>query len=132
MTARACAIGPLDAMAPMRCALGGRSHMPELTAVVALGLRQQQHWDRLLGGLLYATSPRVDWASLLRLSFSVDVLDCPKCRGRLRVVAVITEREPVRRILAHLGMPTEPPALARARDPTDEPDAVDAVAQLAL
>jgi hypothetical protein len=79
-----------------------------------------RHWDRLLGGLLYATSPRVDWASLLRRSFSVDVLDCPKCHGRLRVVAVITERAPIRRILAHLGIATEAPPLARARDPTDD------------
>jgi hypothetical protein len=79
-----------------------------------------RHWDRLLGGLLYATSPRLDWASLLRRSFSVDVLECPKCHGRLRVVAIITEREPVRRILAHLGMETDAPPLARARDPTDD------------
>ncbi len=34
-------------------------------------------------------------------------------------VAVITEREPVRRILAHLGMPTDAPPVARARDPTE-------------
>jgi hypothetical protein len=40
------------------------------------------------------------------------------------VLAVITEREPVRQILAHLGLPTEAPPVARARDPTD--DAVDA------
>jgi hypothetical protein len=66
------------------------------------------------GGLLYATSPRVDWASLLRRSFSVDVLECPKCRGRLKVVAVITEREPVQRILAHLGLPTDAPPVAPA------------------
>jgi hypothetical protein len=78
-----------------------------------------KHWDRLMGGLLYATQPRVDWATLLRRSFSVDVLKCPKCHGRLRVIAVITEREPVQRILAHLGMPTEPPPLARARDPAE-------------
>ena len=79
-----------------------------------------RHWDRLLGGVLYASSPRVDWASLLRRSFSADVLECPKCHGRLRVLAVITERESVRRILAHLGMPTDAPPLAHARDPTDE------------
>jgi hypothetical protein len=79
-----------------------------------------RHWDRLLGGLLYATQPRVDWATLLRRSFQVDVLECPKCHGRLRVVAVLTEREPVRRILAHLGLPTEPPPVARARDPTED------------
>jgi hypothetical protein len=90
-----------------------------------------QHWDRLLGGLLYATSPRVDWASLLRRSFSVDLLECPKCHGRLRVLAVITEPEPVRRILAHLGMPSDLPPLARARDPTDELDD-EATAQLSF
>ncbi len=79
-----------------------------------------KHWDRLLGGVLYAVQPRVDWATLLRRSLSVDVLECPKCHGRLRVVAVITERAPVRRILAHLGMPTDAPPVARARDPTDD------------
>ena len=81
-----------------------------------------RHWDRLLGGLLYAVSPRVDWATLLRRSFSVDVLECPKCHGRLRMIAVITEREPARRILAHLGLPTDPLPVARARDPTDDAD----------
>jgi hypothetical protein len=82
------------------------------------------HWERLLGGAIYAASPRVDWPKLLRRTFDVDVLQCPKCHGRLRVLAVITEREPVRQILAHLGLPTEAPPVARARDPTD--DAVDA------
>jgi hypothetical protein len=91
-----------------------------------------QHWDRLLGGLLYATAPRVDWATLLRRSFATDVLECPKCHGRLRVLAVITEREPVRRVLAHLGMPTEAPSIARARDPTDDLGDDGASAQLAL
>jgi hypothetical protein len=91
-----------------------------------------QHWDRLLGGLLYATAPRVDWATLLRRSFAVDVLECPKCHGRLRVLAVITERKPVRRILAHLGMPTDSPPIARARDPTDDLGDDEASAQLAL
>jgi hypothetical protein len=91
-----------------------------------------KHWDRLLGGLLYAVQPRVDWATLLRRSFSVDALECPKCHGRLRVVAVITEREPARRILAHLGLPTEPPPTARARDPTEDVGDDEAPAQLDL
>jgi hypothetical protein len=91
-----------------------------------------RHWDRLLGGLLYATSARVDWSSLLRRSFSVDVLECPKCHGRLRVLAVITEPEPIRRLLAHLGMPVDLPPPARARDPTDELDDNEATAQLSL
>jgi hypothetical protein len=62
----------------------------------------------------------------------VDVLECPKCHGRLRIVAVVTEREPVRRILEHLGLPTEAPPVARARDPTDEVGDDEVAAQLAL
>jgi hypothetical protein len=61
------------------------------------------HWERLLGGAIYAASPRVDWPKLLKRTFDVDVLQYPKGDGRLRVLAVITEREPVRQILAHLG-----------------------------
>jgi len=74
--------------------------------------------DGLLGGLLLATSPRVDWATLLRRTFDVDVLACTRCQGRLRLMSVITEPATVRRILEHLGMPaTAPPILPRARDP---------------
>jgi hypothetical protein len=62
----------------------------------------------------------------------VDALECAKCHGRLRVVAVITEREPVRRILAHLGLPTEPPPIARARDPTEDVGHDEPPAQLDL
>jgi hypothetical protein len=43
-----------------------------------------------------------------------------------------TERDPVRRILTHLGLPTEPPPVARARDPTDDVGDDEASAQLAL
>jgi hypothetical protein len=37
----------------------------------------------------------------------VDALECPKCHGRLRMLAAVTEREPVQRILAHLGLRTD-------------------------
>jgi hypothetical protein len=57
---------------------------------------------------------------------------CAKCGGRLRVVAVMTEREPVQRILAHLGLPTEATPPARARDPTDDLDDVEPAGQLEL
>jgi hypothetical protein len=36
-------------------------------------------------------------------------MDFAKCGGRLRVLAVIAEHEPVRPILAHLGLPPEAP-----------------------
>jgi hypothetical protein len=50
-----------------------------------------KHWDRLLGGLLYAASPRIDWASLLRRSFEVDVLQCAVCGGRMRVLGEVIQ-----------------------------------------
>jgi hypothetical protein len=73
----------------------------------------------VLGGLLYAASPRVDWATLLRRSFEVDVLRCPSCSGRMRVLGEITEPRLVTSVLESLAMPTEAPGAARARDPTE-------------
>jgi hypothetical protein len=75
-----------------------------------------RHWDRLMRGVLYAATPSVDWARLLRRSFDVDVMKCPRCEGRLRVLTVITERDVVQRIFAHLAIPADPPPLARARE----------------
>jgi hypothetical protein len=89
-------------------------------AMVAPNMVSVRHWDRLMGGALYATSPRLDWAKLLRRSLDVDVLKCSTCHGRLRVIALITDRDPVQRILARLGIPTDAPLPARARDPTDD------------
>jgi hypothetical protein len=77
-----------------------------------------KHWDRLRGGLLYAASPRVDWPRLLGRSFDVDVLDCPKCHGRLRVLGEVTDLAMVSLVLESLGLPAEAPRPARARDPT--------------
>jgi hypothetical protein len=45
---------------------------------------------------------------------------------------VITEREPVHRILSHLGMPIEAPPVARARDPTDDAEDTGDGCQLSL
>jgi hypothetical protein len=78
-----------------------------------------KHWSRLLGGALYAASPRVDWASLLRRSFEVDVLACVSCGGRLRVLGEVTEPAMVRLVLDSVGMPSDAPRVARARDPTE-------------
>jgi hypothetical protein len=78
-----------------------------------------RHWGRLLDGQLYADSSRVDWARLLRRTFEVDVLQCSSCTGRLRVVGEMTDPEIVRFVLDGLGLPTQAPQPARARDPTE-------------
>ncbi len=37
-----------------------------------------------------------------------DVLACPECGGRLRLLATIAQREVIEKILSHLGLPTQP------------------------
>jgi hypothetical protein len=42
---------------------------------------------------------RLTWAELMQRVFAVDVLECPRCRGRLRILAVITSLKAIRAIL---------------------------------
>lgn len=92
-----------------------------------LSVRQ---WSRLLGGLLYVSSPRVRWPQLLRRTFDVDILECSKCNGRLRLIEAVLDTNAARQILERLGFPVDAPRLVRARDPTtldgedsEDPDA---------
>ena len=55
------------------------------------------------------------WADLLRRTFEIDILACPDCGNRLRLLATIEDRCVIERILLHLGLPTDPPAAAPAR-----------------
>jgi hypothetical protein len=57
------------------------------------------------------------WAELMRRTFETDVLTCPRCGGRLRLVALIEQASVVQRILRHLGPPTEVPEPRAARAP---------------
>jgi hypothetical protein len=47
------------------------------------------------------------WAALMRRAFALDVLACPRCGGRLRVVATVEDPVAVRHILA-TWRPPEP------------------------
>lgn len=57
------------------------------------------------------------WAALMQRTFGFDVLACPRCGGRLRLIALIEEAAVIGRILRHLGVPTEIPAPRPARAP---------------
>ena len=46
---------------------------------------------------------RIDWAELLRRIYGVDALRCPRCSGRLRFIASVTDRGAIERVLEHLG-----------------------------
>ena len=78
------------------------------------------HWGRLDEGELFAKARYVDWALLMKRTFGFDVLRCPRCTRKMRVLATITHPVTIRRILEHLGVRAEPLARAPARDPTWE------------
>ncbi len=60
---------------------------------------------------------RLDWAALLKRVFAVDVLECSRCRGPMRLIGCIEEQAVARKILLHLGLPAEPLPTARAQAP---------------
>jgi hypothetical protein len=64
---------------------------------------------------------RLDWATLLKRIHGVDALKCPHCSGRLRFIALITEEATAKKILESMGLPSDPPPVARARAPDYDP-----------
>ncbi len=40
----------------------------------------------------------------MQRAFAIDVLACPRCGGRLRLIATIHDPAVIRRILTHLGL----------------------------
>ena len=62
---------------------------------------------------------RIDWASLLRRVFAVDVLSCPRCDGRMKIISFITDTIAVRRILDSFGLPSSHPPPEPARAPPE-------------
>jgi hypothetical protein len=61
-------------------------------------------------------SGRIDLARLMWRVWAVDVLLRPGCGGRMRMIAALTERAAIVRILEHLGASTEVPRMQRSRD----------------
>ena len=63
-----------------------------------------------------ATDPRAEgagaprprswtWALLMRRAVDLDVLRCPRCAGRMQLIATIEDPGVIQRILSHLGLP---------------------------
>ena len=59
----------------------------------------------------FAARAKATWARLIRKVYEADPLECPKCKGPMRVIALIEDAGVIRRILDHLGpwapLPTE-------------------------
>jgi Ribonuclease G/E len=58
--------------------------------------------------------PSKGWVEMIRKVYEVDPMICPRCGGRMRVVAFLTEHAVVDRIIRHLeltfGAEKPPPA----------------------
>jgi len=57
------------------------------------------------------------WADLMRRAFDIDVLACPRCGNRMRLLATIEDPRIVQQILTHLGLPSEPVQADPAHSP---------------
>jgi len=60
---------------------------------------------------------RKTWAQLLSHSFAVDVLKCDQCAGKMEPIAIIVDPAIIKRILNHLGLPSEAPFRSLPRAP---------------
>jgi hypothetical protein len=55
------------------------------------------------------------WAQLLKRVFELDVLACPRCGGRMRILCAINSQPAIQKILACLGLPSRAPPIAPAK-----------------
>jgi hypothetical protein len=68
------------------------------------------------------------WAELMRRAFGYDLLSCPDCGGKMALLACVLQSAAIRRILRHLRLPADLPALAPARASPDSDPFLDHVA----
>ena len=54
------------------------------------------------------------WAEMMKRVFEIEVLECPRCLGRMRIVAAIHPPDATRKILDCLGLPSRAPPVAPA------------------
>jgi hypothetical protein len=62
---------------------------------------------------------RLSWSELMKRVFLQDVLECPRCQGRMRLIATITDPRVIVAILSCVGLEPRAPPLAPARPPPE-------------
>jgi hypothetical protein len=55
------------------------------------------------------------WAQLLERVFEIDILSCPRCGGRMRVLCAINSQSAIQKILTCLRLPSRAPPIAPAK-----------------
>ncbi len=96
----------------------------------ARGKRRRMGADAHDAAVEYVDAPtaaraRSTWARLIHKVYEVDPLECPKCKGPMRVISLIEDSEVIRRILRHLGLWAPQQPLRRNHGPpfVDSPTA---------
>jgi hypothetical protein len=51
-----------------------------------------------------AAHVRSTWARLIHKVYEVDPLECPKCKGPMRAIALVEDKAAIRKILSYLGL----------------------------
>ena len=69
------------------------------------------------GSMTLSLPHPISWAALLKRTFRLDILRCPHCGARRRVLAAISSSSVVTAVLRHLGLPHQPPPLSPSRGP---------------
>lgn len=83
---------------------------------VSRGKRKKNDQEGLIPAILEPDPSskefRKNWARLIQKIYEVDPLTCPKCKGRMKIIAFIQDQEVVKKILKHVGLwerKTRPP-----------------------
>ena len=84
---------------------------------VSRGKRKKVGSDDQIPSILESDGPsseyRKNWAQLIQKIYETDPLCCPRCQGRMRIIAFIEDDEVIKKILKHLGLwdrkPRPPP-----------------------
>ncbi len=75
---------------------------------VSRGKRKKNDHDELIPSILEpdgsSSEYKRNWARLIQKIYEVDPLTCPKCQGRMRILAFIENEDVIKKILKHLGL----------------------------
>lgn len=111
--------GVLAPNAPLRHAVTAYAGLPlgdEAAIIVQKAVAAE---DETEGDLNKPSSTAYLWAMLIARIYEICPLICPQCGGELKIVAFLTEADPIRRLLSHIGEPAKPPRTTPARAPPD-------------
>jgi hypothetical protein len=62
----------------------------------------------------------IPWHVLMR-QLGIDVETCPRCGGKMKIIALVRDPQSIARYLRHLGLPTEEPSMAVPTGPRAYP-----------